>query len=379
MRKKQPIDDVRWVSVDDVQPNDYNPNSVAKVEMGLLYTSIKHDGYTQPIVTVIDNKCDIILLCGHKAHIESRDKELWKVISPLKKLLHTPQVSLTLMEQLPSYTVNFIKNAKAGIEYKLAKPTAITAGKSVSGSQKFGELAKSMTKQDYATSQSGMLRELTTLNSCLHIVCPICELKDKEQKNYWNTYLVEPPTDEGFGLLLSCLSSETSQPQVQGNYQNAYQEALTQLGQNVENSVLLDQIGTQENTLYVIDQSKAIIVDGFHRYFTCKNNPDIFEENDGKVPIVVLDKSINDRMASTVRHNRARGKHSIAGMSNIVFKMLDNGWEDSAICAELGMEPEELIKLKYITGFAKLFEDVEYQKAWTTKNQIKAKMELKNG
>ena len=105
MRKKQPIDDVRWVSVDDVQPNDYNPNSVAKVEMGLLYTSIKHDGITQPIVTVIDNKCDIILLCGHKAHIESRDKELWKVISPLKKLLHTPQVSLTLMEQLPSYTV----------------------------------------------------------------------------------------------------------------------------------------------------------------------------------------------------------------------------------------------------------------------------------
>jgi hypothetical protein len=76
-------------------------------------------------------------------------------------------------------------------------------------------------------------------------------------------------------------------------------------------------------------------------------------------------------MASTVRHNRARGKHSVTGMSNMVFKMLDNGWEDAAICNELGMEPEELLRLKHITGFSKLFEDVEYKRAWVTKNQIK--------
>ena len=54
----QPIDFVRWVEIDKVQPNDYNPNSVAKVEMGLLYKSIKHDGYTQPIVTIYDKKLD---------------------------------------------------------------------------------------------------------------------------------------------------------------------------------------------------------------------------------------------------------------------------------------------------------------------------------
>lgn len=175
-RTTQPIDKVIWVDIEKVQPNDYNPNSVAKVEMSLLYTSILHDGYTQPIVTIHD-----------------------------------------------------------------------------------------------------------------------------------------PVTD------------------------------------------------------------KYVIVDGFHRYFTCKNNKDIYERCDGKVPIVVLDKSINDRMASTVRHNRARGKHSVAGMSNIVFKMLDNGWSDEAICNELGMEAEELVKLKYITGFAKLFENVDYQKAWTTKNQVQAR------
>lgn len=75
-------------------------------------------------------------------------------------------------------------------------------------------------------------------------------------------------------------------------------------------------------------------------------------------------------MASTVRHNRARGKHSVNGMSSMVFSMLDNGWKDADICAELGMEAEELIKLKHITGFSKLFADTEYKKSWVTRQQI---------
>lgn len=126
-------------------------------------------------------------------------------------------------------------------------------------------------------------------------------------------------------------------------------------------------------TIYDNELDRYVIIDGFHRYFTCKNNKDIRDRNNGMLPIVVLDKSINDRMASTVRHNRARGKHSVTGMANMVFKMLDNGLEDSAICNELGMEPEELLRLKHITGFSKLFEDTEYRKAWITKTQIKAK------
>ena len=173
---QQPIDDVQWVPIDKVEPNDYNPNSVAKVEMGLLYTSISHDGYTQPIVTIYDPSKD-----------------------------------------------------------------------------------------------------------------------------------------------------------------------------------------------------KYVIVDGFHRYFTCKNNKDIYEKNKGRLPIVVIKKDINDRMASTVRHNRARGKHSVAGMSSMVFKMLENGWKDEDICKELGMEPEELIRLKHITGFSKLFADSEYKRSWETKTQIMLK------
>jgi hypothetical protein len=178
---KQPISYVKWIPLDKVEPNDYNPNSVAKIEMGLLYKSIKHDGYTQPIVTIYD---------------ESKDK--------------------------------------------------------------------------------------------------------------------------------------------------------------------------------------YVIVDGFHRYFTCKNNKDIYELNKGHLPCVVIEKDINERMAATVRHNRARGEHSVTGMANMVFEMLQNGWTDENICNHLGMEPEEILKLKHITGFSKLFQDVNYNKSWETKNQIALRINYEN-
>lgn len=88
------------------------------------------------------------------------------------------------------------------------------------------------------------------------------------------------------------------------------------------------------------------------------------------LPVVVIDKPINDRMASTVRHNRARGKHSVAGMANMVFKMLENGWTDEAICAEIGVTVDELVRLKHVTGFSKLFENADYRRSWETKRQI---------
>jgi ParB-like chromosome segregation protein Spo0J len=171
--KDQPVNNVRWVEMEKISPNDYNPNSVANIEMGLLYTSINHDGYTQPIVTVYDPE-----------------------------------------------------------------------------------------KNEY------------------------------------------------------------------------------------------------------------IIIDGFHRYYVGKIKKNIHEKCLGKLPVVVIDKPINDRMASTIRHNRARGKHSVQGMSNLVFQMFDNGWGDAEICNELGMEPEELLRLKHITGFSKLFSDAEYSRSWKTRRQI---------
>ena len=124
-------------------------------------------------------------------------------------------------------------------------------------------------------------------------------------------------------------------------------------------------------TVYDAERDKYVLVDGFHRYLVMKYHADIREPRGGLLPCVVIDKSINDRMASTIRHNRARGKHNINGMANLVFRMLDGGMDDEDICRELGMEADELIRLKYVTGFAKLFENVEYSKAWETRRMIK--------
>lgn len=155
--------------------------------------------------------------------------------------------------------------------------------------------------------------------------------------------------------------------QVKANDYNPNSVAKVEM-QLLYTSILHD--GYTQPVVTVRDGDRYVIVDGFHRYFTCKNNPDILERNQGMLPVVVINKDINDRMASTVRHNRARGKHSVAGMSNMVFKMLENGWSDADICNELGMEPEELLRLKHVTGFSKLFKDHEYSKSWVTKNQI---------
>ena len=158
--------------------------------------------------------------------------------------------------------------------------------------------------------------------------------------------------------------------QVEPNDYNPNSVAKVELGL-LYTSILHDGYTQPVVTIWDAEKEKYVIVDGFHRYFTCRNNKDISDRNHGMLPIVVLDKPINDRMASTVRHNRARGKHSIDGMSNMVFQMLENGWSEAEICAELGMEAEEVLRLKHITGFSKLFEDVEYKKAWESKIQLK--------
>lgn len=133
-------------------------------------------------------------------------------------------------------------------------------------------------------------------------------------------------------------------------------------------------------TVVIYDEriKKYVIVDGFHRYSTMLRNKDIYDKNDGYLPCVVLEKDINQRMASTVRHNRARGKHSVAGMSNIVFDMLKNGVSDTEICDKIGLEAQELVRLKYISGFAKMFEGHEYGKAWESEQQLKVMKEWRD-
>lgn len=125
------------------------------------------------------------------------------------------------------------------------------------------------------------------------------------------------------------------------------------------------------------DPDRMTIVDGFHRYTIMLRFPDIRETTGGYLPVVIIDKPVADRVASTVRHNRARGKHSVAGMSTLVFTMLDEGEDDATICRKLGLEAEELARLKHITGYAKLHADHEYGRPTLTERQIKVKAQYK--
>lgn len=106
------------------------------------------------------------------------------------------------------------------------------------------------------------------------------------------------------------------------------------------------------------------IVDGFHRYTVMLKYRDIYEREGGCLPVSVIDKPISERMASTIRHNRARGSHDIDLMSNIVAELVEMGKSDSWIAKKLGMDVEEILRLKQITGLAALFKDHDFSQAW---------------
>ncbi|MCM1494553.1 MAG: ParB/RepB/Spo0J family partition protein [Bacteroides sp.] len=107
-----------------------------------------------------------------------------------------------------------------------------------------------------------------------------------------------------------------------------------------------------------------IIVDGFHRYRIMLEHKDIYEREGGMLPVSVIDKPIDQRMASTIRHNRARGSHNVELMSNIVKELHELGRSDAWISRHLGMDKDEILRLKQITGLAALFKDVKFGKAW---------------
>ena len=112
------------------------------------------------------------------------------------------------------------------------------------------------------------------------------------------------------------------------------------------------------------ENDKYVVVDGFHRYCTLRDSKRIYEREKGMLPVVVLDKDIHDRMASTIRHNRARGSHNIELMSTIVAELVEMGKGDRWICEHIGMSPDELLRLKQITGVAALFQNQDFSASW---------------
>lgn len=118
------------------------------------------------------------------------------------------------------------------------------------------------------------------------------------------------------------------------------------------------------------------IVDGFHRYTVMLEHRDIYEREAGKLPVSVIDKPIDERMASTIRHNRARGSHDVDLMSNIVSELHKIGRADAWLSKHLGMDKEEILRLKQITGLAEAFKDRDFSQSWEPGN---IEEELSNG
>ena len=113
------------------------------------------------------------------------------------------------------------------------------------------------------------------------------------------------------------------------------------------------------------------VVDGFHRNRVGKECPDIRQRLKGHLPVTIINenrKDKSDRIAATIRHNRARGKHIVTAMSDIVVELSRRNWSDEKIAKELGMDADEVLRLKQITGLAEMFSDKEFSMAWEGDN-----------
>lgn len=109
------------------------------------------------------------------------------------------------------------------------------------------------------------------------------------------------------------------------------------------------------------------VVDGFHRSRVGKESKAVKARIKGYLPVVTIRADRTDeaaRMAATIRHNRARGKHGVEPMTGIVMHLARKGWDDDKISKELGMDADEVLRFKQVTGLADLFADREFSEAW---------------
>ncbi|MEI9539863.1 ParB/RepB/Spo0J family partition protein [Enterobacter cancerogenus] len=134
----------------------------------------------------------------------------------------------------------------------------------------------------------------------------------------------------------------------------------------LEYSIVMD--GFTQPIVTARQDNRHLVVDGFHRHLTSKSSPSLKERLHGYLPVTHVStarQGQRERIAATIRHNRARGKHQINTMCDIVRDLYRLGWSDQQIGTELGMSPDEVLRLKQINGLAELFADEEYSQAWT--------------
>lgn len=124
---------------------------------------------------------------------------------------------------------------------------------------------------------------------------------------------------------------------------------------------------TQPIVTYPRDDGLREVVDGFHRHRVGMEHKPVKMRIRGYLPVTTINADrVNreDRIAATIRHNRARGRHQVDNMSEIVVELSRRNWSDEKIGRELGMEPDEVLRLKQISGLAEMFADVEFSEAW---------------
>lgn len=149
---------------------------------------------------------------------------------------------------------------------------------------------------------------------------------------------------------------------LQANNYNPNKVPATEL-KLLEKSIWEDGF-TQPIVCYPLEDSDNYeINDGFHRFTIMKTSKRIRERENEMVPVVILEKNTVNRIASTIRHNRARGFHNVELMSNIVGELADSGMSDNWIMKNIGMDANEILRLKQVSGLAHLFLDKEFSQA----------------
>jgi ParB-like chromosome segregation protein Spo0J len=192
----------------------------------------------------------------------------------------------------------------------------------------------------------------------------IAELSDEEKivvlnEIRWMLHEVSPFKDEPVDCVL-WVEADT----VEGNDYNPNRVAPPEM-KLLKRSILEDGY-TQPIVTWQTDGHREV-VDGFHRNRVGKEDKKVRERVRGYLPVTTVNEwriDRGDRIAATIRHNRARGKHQVEGMSEIVIELSRRNWSDKRIARELGMDSDEVLRLKQISGLADLFADAEFSEAW---------------
>lgn len=157
---------------------------------------------------------------------------------------------------------------------------------------------------------------------------------------------------------------------VQGNDYNPNSVAPPEM-KLLEHSIAEDGY-TQPIVAWETD-GKYEVVDGFHRNRIGKESKSVKKRIHGYLPLTIINqdrRDITDRMAATIRHNRARGKHKVTAMSDIVVELKRRNWTTERVCRELGMDEDEVLRLCQITGLSELFSDRQFSKSWDVEGEV---------